>query len=56
MKEDAYKPLLFKELMTVLDVPKTDTESFKGVLDELVEEGRILKTHKDRYGVPERMG
>lgn len=55
MREDAYKPLLFGELITVLDVPKTDIQLFKNVLDELESEGKIFKTHKDRYGTPERM-
>lgn len=55
MKQDAYKPLLFKELVTVLDVPKDDVELFKQVMDELEAEGKIFKTHRDRYAVPERM-
>ncbi len=55
MREDAYKPLLLKELVTVLDVPSEDIEMFRSVLDELESEGKIFKTHKDRYGVPERM-
>lgn len=55
MREDAYKPLLFSELVTVLDVPKEDRELFRSVLEELESEGKIFKTHKDRYGVPERM-
>lgn len=55
MKQDAYKPLLFKELVTVLDVPKEDVELFQQVMDELEAEGKIFKTHRDRYAVPERM-
>ncbi len=55
MKQDAYKPLLFKELVTVLDVPKEDVELFRQVMDELEAEGKIFKTHRDRYAVPERM-
>lgn len=55
MKEDAYRPLLFKELATVLDVPKESMEEFRQVLDELENEGQIIKTHRDRYGVPDRM-
>ncbi len=55
MKEDAYKPLLFKELVTVLDVPASDISDFEEVIRELEEEGKIYKTRKDRYGVPERM-
>ncbi|RCX18402.1 RNAse R [Anaerobacterium chartisolvens] len=55
MREDAYKPLLFKELLMVLDVPKDDLQEFEEVIEELEAEGRIFKTHKDRYGVPDRM-
>lgn len=55
MREDAYKPLLFSELVTVLDVPKSDIEIFENLLIEMEQEGSIFKTHKNRYGVPERM-
>jgi len=55
MREDAYKPLLFEELVTVLDVPQEDVEKFAEVLEELESEGIIFKTKKNRYGVPERM-
>lgn len=55
MREDAYKPLLFDELLAVLDVPNEDIEKFAEVLMELESEGIVFKTKKDRYGVPERM-
>ena len=55
MKLDAYKPLLLKELAMVLDVPKEELDVFQGVLEELETEGKIFKTHRDRFGVPERM-
>lgn len=55
MKEDAYKPLLFDELVMVLDVPKSDIELFRSMLGELEQEGKIYRTHKERYGIPERM-
>lgn len=55
MREEAYKPLLFDELIVVLDVPKEDIELFRNVLQELEEEGKIFKTHRNRYGVPDRM-
>lgn len=55
MKEDAYKPLLFNELLIVLDVPKTDIEEFKKVIEELESGGKVFKTHRDRYGIPGRM-
>jgi ribonuclease R len=55
MREDAYKPLLFKELEAVLEVPKEDMTMFAQVMEELETEGKIFKTHRDRYGVPDRM-
>ncbi|MDF2987309.1 MAG: ribonuclease [Eubacterium sp.] len=55
MRETAYKPLLFQELAMVLDVPATDMELFSQVLNELEEEGRIFKTHANRYGMPSRL-
>jgi len=55
MKEEAYKPLLFDELCTVLDVPKSDMEDFTGVIEELLNEGKIIKTNRNRYGAPDRM-
>lgn len=56
MREDAYKPLLLKELVTVLDVPKEDIDDFNSILSELEADGSIIKTKKGRYGIPERMG
>ncbi|MCR4436924.1 MAG: ribonuclease R [Clostridiales bacterium] len=55
MREAAYKPLLLKELAAVLDVPKEDMGLFRSVMEELEAEGKIFRTHRDRYGVPERM-
>ncbi|MBZ4646589.1 MAG: RNAse [Clostridia bacterium] len=56
MREDAYKPLLIEELITVLDVPREEIGHFLSIIDELEADGRIIKTKKNRYGIPERMG
>lgn len=56
MKEGPYKPLLFEELAAVLEVPRSDHGKFEAVLGELEKEGRIVRTVKGRYGIPERMG
>lgn len=53
MESEEYKPLLFKELAFVLGVPKSDTDLFKVVLEELETEGKIVKSNKNRYGLPE---
>lgn len=55
MTEDVYKPLRFEELLVVLDVPGEDRELFRSVLEELEAEGRIYRTNKERYGLPDRM-
>jgi ribonuclease R len=55
MRDAAYKPLLLKELMVILDVPKSDAELFNQVISELEDEGRIYKTHGNRYGIPARL-
>jgi len=55
MKEEAYKPLLFEELAMVLAVPSSDMELFRQVMDELEQEGRVFRTNKKRYAIPERM-
>jgi len=55
MREEAYKPLLFKELVMILDVPKSDIDLFNQIIAELENEGRIFKTHANRYGIPARL-
>jgi ribonuclease R len=55
MKEKAYKPLLLKELMIILEVPKMDELLLKQILDELIDEGKIIKTKKRRFALPEKM-
>jgi len=56
LNEKSYHPLLFDELATVLDVPHEDREAFNQILDELEEDGQIIKTRKNRYGSSIRMG
>ena len=56
MRDQAYKPLLLDELYMVLDVPKEDLPLFTAMVDDMESKGLIIKTRKDRYGVPERMG
>ncbi len=55
MTEEAYKPLLLKELRMILGVPSSDVEIFNQLIEELENEGRIYKTHGNRYGIPSRL-
>lgn len=56
MNESAYKPMTYQELAEQLG--SEDAQSFKSflvLLNTLEDEGKILRTSNDRYGVPERM-
>ncbi len=56
MHEKAYNPMLKEELMDIFEIDRKQNRFFSGLLNEMVEEGLIIKTRKRRYGVPERMG
>ena len=56
MRERTYKPLKFEELAVVLDVPPDDRIELKKLLNEMEANGLVIKTRKERYGIPERMG
>lgn len=56
MREKAYKPMTYQELEKNFDIG--DAESFKQflkLLNQLENEGEIIRTRTERYGVPERM-
>lgn len=56
MREKAYKPMTYQELETHLQIG--DAESFKQflkLLNQLEQDGEIIRTRTERYGVPERM-
>lgn len=51
-----YKPMKLKDIMIVLSVPKQETALLKQILDILIEEGKIVKTQRGKYAMPEHMG
>lgn len=56
MKEIAYKPMTYQELEQHFQI--TDAQDFKSFLKMLValeDEGKIIRTRNERFGVPERM-
>lgn len=56
MRETAYKPMTYQELEQHFELP--DAASFKQLLktlNQLEQDGYILRSRTDRYGVPERM-
>ena len=53
MKDPAYVPMKLKELAMLLNIPKSQREELKEVLDELLLEGRVGISRKGKYGKPD---
>ena len=47
-----YKPMRFKELVALLQVPRGDKNDLKEVLDQLISQGKIIIDNSGRYKVP----
>lgn len=55
MKDEAYKPLTFTELMHEFEIESNMKKELLKVLNELENEGKIIFTRTERYGIPEKM-
>lgn len=55
MKEDAYKPLSYSELRKEFQEDFSTEAEFEAVLNSLLEDGSIIITRKNKYGVTEKM-
>jgi ribonuclease R len=55
MRDDAYRPMLLNELARSLKLPADRKAAFRRIVDSLVEEGVVVRTRNDRYGLPDRM-
>ena len=49
MKSKEYQPMKVKELAMVLNVPKEDREELRYVLNELMNEGKIVESKKGKF-------
>ena len=49
ISSENYIPLKTEEIAVLLDVPKSDYDEFLSILNELVTEGKIYKTKKNKY-------
>ena len=56
MREDAYRPMGIQELAAIFDIDEIEYRTFKKALKSMEKEGLIVKTKKDRYALPERLG
>jgi len=56
MRETAYKPMTYQELEKHFGiVDAAEFKEFLKLLNKLEDEGKIIRTPNDHYGVPERM-
>lgn len=56
MRETAYKPMTYQELEKHFGIENADEfKQFLRMLTEMEQDGKILMTRTQRYGVPERM-
>ncbi|REK74473.1 ribonuclease R [Paenibacillus paeoniae] len=56
MRETAYKPMTYQELEVHFGIEGAgEFKDFLKLLNKLEEEGKIIRTRNERYGVPERM-
>lgn len=56
MNEKEYVPLMFEELVAVLCVPDDSIDELKSILEELINEGKVIKTKKKRYMISKDAG
>ncbi len=55
MKTEAYKPLTSEDLAEQMELKGTELAELWSVLTQLEKDADIIKTRRDKYGVPERM-
>ncbi len=55
MQKDSYRPLSYQDLIDTFRVGEKDQVHFAKIIGRLQKDGEILKTRKDRYGLPEKM-
>lgn len=56
LKEKNTPPLFPDKMMEIMDISKDDYGIFYDLLDEMVEEGQLVKTRKKKYTLPEVLG
>ncbi|WP_455717627.1 ribonuclease R [Anaerosporobacter sp.] len=49
MEDKKYKPLRFKEIVAIMQVPKDEKQDLKEVLDSLIHDGKVMLDTKSRY-------
>ena len=56
MREEAYRPMDIQELVRVFEINEDEYRSFKKALRSMEKEGTIIRTQKDKFALPEKLG
>lgn len=56
MREQAYKPMDAVELAKIFNIRHKEMKEFNELLNDMEDDGQIIRTRTDHYGIPERMG
>lgn len=55
MRQESYRPLSYQELRDVWEIGPEEETRFIKILGKLEKEGEIIKTRKNKYGLPHMM-
>lgn len=55
MRQESYRPLSYHDLHAALQLTEEDHARFSEMIGQLEKEGNIVRTRKDKYGLPEMM-
>lgn len=55
MSHKDYRPMKIKELSMLLQVPNHERAALEEILNQLIQEGKIIRTKKGKYSLPETL-
>lgn len=55
MRQSSYRPASYRDLLAVFGIEDTEEIRFSKMLGRLEKDGEIVKTRKNKYGIPEMM-
>ena len=56
MREEAYRPMDIQELVRVFEINGDEYKAFKKALKSMEKDGTIIRTQKDKFAIPEKLG
>lgn len=53
MKNPNYVPMKIKEMIMLLQVPASDRDELENILEELINEGKVIRTKRGKFAIPQ---